>query len=464
MLLKGLCISFKEFLLEMETTLQEKDQIREIINNLLKNDKEWFDTHAITVGDKGPYWILNYSQSEKNDYNRLVRGMVVAKPPLNFNGDPLTLIRSFPFIRFFNHGESQASPINFANSEMLEKLDGTMVGIFFPHKDPSRPEFHTRRMVSTHEDDMEKSITTFDGKTDKFLPAIKNFVDKLHFNESDVYFTYVFEFLHEISYVVTKYKPSQYGLYLLGARNIGTHKELTEDKLDEVAKRINAFRPRRWNAVANHSEIASMFKIASADTPDFEGFVFRDKHNGSRVKVKDPAYVEKHHLIDSSSYKRLIPLVLKGEEGEIVAYFPHVKEKIEKFKEAYQKYLEKVFEKIKYWQEKDLSKKDLAVELLGKTPLPKWQLRLNRIQGNVSPNVSKEKDDFIKGVILSFYEIKNKNELKEKIDKRLREIALGINYDSPSGKDREIVGNPKRLIDLIGLNDTDEETNSVGEI
>ena len=45
-------------------------------------------------------------------------------------------------------GVEGADDVDFANSEMLEKLDGTMVGAFFPKGTPNEPYWHTRRMVS----------------------------------------------------------------------------------------------------------------------------------------------------------------------------------------------------------------------------------------------------------------------------------------------------------------------------
>ena len=445
----------------METTVQEKEMIRDIIRHLISGDKKWFDENLIIVGDKGQYWILNYQQGGRNAYNRLVRGMVVQKPAPGFNGDPLSLIRSFPFIRFYNHGEGDAAPVNFHNAEMLEKMDGTMVGVFFPHGEPSKPEFHTRKMMSTHDEDMGRTLTTFDGKQAKFLPAIRQFIDQLQFTKQDTTYTYVFEFLHEISYVLTKYKPHHYGLYLLGARNLATHREMNEDQLDATAKRIGAKRPRRFDAIADHAEIQKMFAQMAAETPDFEGVIFRDKVTGERVKVKDPKYVEKHHLLDNLSFKNLLPLILKGEEEETVAYFPHAKERIDKIKEAYTKYLNRTVQKVQEWQAKGLSGKELAMDMLGGVEsLPKWELRLLKAQGKPIPKTEpKEKDTFIKNAILKYIKITDEGDLKKQIDSDMRQIALGT--------PKNPTGSPKALIELIGLHDVEEEEQpktDVGEI
>lgn len=443
-------LNFKEFLIEMETTTNEKEQIRTIIRKLIEGDKSFFTSHEISVGDKGQYWILNYTPGGRTEYNRLVRGMVVAKPNAEFNNDPLKLIKSFPFIRFYNHGEKESDPINFNNSEMLEKMDGTMVGLFFPHGNVNQPEFHTRKMLSTHKDDFSRKITSFQGVEFSFLPTIKKYVDSLKFSEQDVAYTYVFEFLHQASQVLTKYKPNQYGLYLLGARNLETHRELTEDELDIASKRIGAFRPRRFDAVSDHSEIERMFDLARLNTPDFEGFIFRDRETGKRIKVKDPRYVEKHHAIDQSGYKNLVPLILKGETEEIVAYFPHTKERINKIIAAYEEYLNKVLEKVKKWRSTGLTGRDLSVAIFGENPKSKWELRLAKNRGE-KPTERKtaEPDEFIRNMIMKYHDIENNDLLKNKIENDIREVALGKGTNN---------GDPKRFIDLIGLNTDEDQT------
>jgi len=445
-------LEFKEFLAEMQTTLQEKDLIRSIIHNLVINNKQWFDEQGVVIGNKGRYWILNYQQGTRNEINRLVRGMVVEKPKPEFNGDLLSLIRSFPFTRFFNHGEEDAAHVNFSNSDMLEKMDGSMVAVFFPHKDQKHPEFHTRKMMSTHDEDNSRSLTTFDGKEAKFIPTIRKYVNALRFQEQDVNYTFVFEFVDEISYVLTKYQPHQYGLYLLGARNIQDHRELSENELDRIAVRIGSKRTRRFDTVSDHSEIQKMLDLAAAETPDFEGYVFRDKTTGNRVKVKDSRYVEKHHLLDSLSYKNLIPLILKGEAEEIVTYFPHAKKRIEKFKKTFADYIEKTVKIVQKWQASGLNKRDLSIEIHGGvSPLPRWQMRLSKNK-DVKKTTPKEENSLVRNLILKTYDTHNEKDLYDRIKHELKLIALGHNND----------GHPKELIQLIGLHD--EDVTDTGEI
>jgi hypothetical protein len=411
----------------METTALEKEQLKTIIKKLIAGDKDWLNRQEILWGDKGLYWVVNYRQGDRNEYNRLVRGMIVKKPMPGWRGDPLELIKSFPFTRFYNQHEKEADHVNLSNAEMLEKLDGSMVGVFFPTRDPNDPHWHTRKMVSTHEPDMEKVVGGFHGTEYKLMPLIGKYVKSLKFDEGDTHYTYVLEFIHDATAVLTKYKKEQYGLYLLGARNVVTHKEPNEDRLDHIAAKIGAYRPRRWDSVADQDEIHRMMKEISEETPDFEGFVFRDKATGKRIKLKDPDYVKLHHLLGQLSFKHLVPLWLEGEIEEILAYFPHAKERVDEIEEKYNKYIDKAVEAIKFWRDKKLDRKSLALQIFGKDGL---------------------EDHFLRSQIMRLYQEPDDAKIKQGIKKTLKEVALG------RGKGD---GSPKKLMKIIGLEDDEPE-------
>lgn len=455
-----LTLHFRRFLVEMQTTADEKQKIREIIQHLIDGDRQWISDHWILAGNKSGYWVLNYLQGPRNEYNRLVRGMVVQQPPAGWKGDPLSLIKSFPFTRFFNQGEKDGASINFGNAEMLEKMDGTMVGVFFPDGNSANPQYHTRKMVSSDTQDMGRTLTTFGGKQFKFMPIIGQYVKSLKFSPEDVEYTYVFEFIHEASYVLTKYAPEQFGLYLLGARHLPSHKELTEQQLDVLANKIGSKRPRRWDAMASHEEIAAMMKELSQSTADFEGFVFRDRDTGNRLKSKDPDYVRKHHMIDDAkSIKRLLPIILNGEEDEVIAYHPHAAPRVQEIKQAYDQYLDMVTAKVKEWQAKGLSGQQLALALFGTNPLSKWEIRAKQQRGEkVQKAQAAEPDEFVREAIMNFinkHKVTDEKQIHAMLDAKLKQIALGQGTNA---------GSPMRVMDIIGLKDEEEDVPDIGEI
>lgn len=306
------------------------------------------------------------------------------------------------------------------------------------------------------------------------MPLIGQYVKKLNFNEEDVEYTYVFEFIHDATQVLTKYKEKDYGLYLIGARNIFTHNELDENRLDHLAARLGCRRPRRWDSIASQDEINKMFAIIAEKTEDFEGFVFRDRKTGKRVKVKDPKYVEKHHLLGDLSYKKLIPRIFEGEEEEIIAYLPQAKEKIDLIKDKMREYIEYAAKRVMYWQESGLKGKELSQKLFGKRLLSKWEERLLKMQDQKVPNVKPaEKDDLVKNIVLQNQK-KNLNlkEIKELIFNKLRDVALGEEHqrvalakeiekkkqENPDVWIRNDInpGNPGKVMEILGISENDD--------
>lgn len=327
---------------------------------------------------------------------------------------------------------------NFFANDIL--VHNSMVSIFFPNKNPNNPEFHTRKMLSTHGPDMNMNMRTFSGENVTYLKIIKSYVNKLKFSQKDVENTYVFEFIHSTSKVVTKYTPDQFGLYLIGGRNLITHEEYSESDLNKIAHEINSKRPRLFQAIADHNEITKMFKKAAESTPDFEGFIFRDKKTGSRVKVKDPNYVKKHHVLEKTNIKSLIPVVLNNEENEVLSYYPDVLPKIKLIKEKIKQFKKELLEKVLYWKDKNLDKSTLASMFFAKKTGNRWNTTSEKPKYKEEPEVR---------YFIMKHVNKSKDQIQEEIDKEINTMVFGFNTN---------FGNIKRFMELVGIEDNDEPT------
>lgn len=408
----------------------ELQQLRTIIRKLIVGDETFFDNQEISWDVKGDYWVLNYGLKGRTQYNRLCRGLVIKKPK-NFLWGwlfPLKLIASFPFTRFFNHGESYVNSqgekciagLDFATSTMVEKLDGTMVGVFFPQS--SKPQWHTRRMISTHEVDMQMKIAGFHNeKLFSLMSLIGDYVDILHFEDAPTNYTYIFEFIHENNRVVTQYGSVWNGLWLLGMRNLETLEEVTDQQLlDRVAKKIGCCRPKIFEVQHNKIEqIKVIMNEYEEFVENFEGVVFIDLQ-GNRLKLKRVEYVELHHMLGELSYKHLTPKILTGEEDEIIAYFPHAKILVDKFKQHYEDFCKVVVSRIRYWKGLKLDRKTLAFQVITQ-------------RGETVP--------FIQCAIMKSFERKDE-EIEVEVDQALRMIGLGF------GKQE---GNINKILELIDL-------------
>jgi hypothetical protein len=364
-------LDFRKFLMTEEVgglTTDDQDALQTIIDHVVSGDEEFFNNNSITVKVKPPYWILNYIQgAPTNKYSLLTRGLVINQ----YTGQ----VVSMPFKRFGNFGEDLGgykSVVDIAKSEILEKLDGSMLGVAFPDGDPSRPIWHTRKMISSHEPDMNFRGRDFAGNEHALLQQAGQYVKQLLFESKDVDKTFIFELINSERPVITKYTPSQLGLYLIGVRSLKTWKEYTEDELDNTAKRIGARRPRRWGVKGNQAEIKAMMD-QFAD--DFEGFVLRQSDTGDRAKLKKKEYMERHKLIGKTNYRNLIPLWLQGETSEIVTYLPETGKKFAIIDRAFQQKVQEMTQMVRYYNVMT-TKKDLAqIMVLEKVP--------NLIQGFV---------------------------------------------------------------------------------
>ncbi len=335
-----------------------QDKLNVIVQKL-KNDPKWFDDNGIIVKEKGDYYILNYHQfAPKNEYNVLTRGLVISK-----NGT----IVSCPFFRFFNYGEPTAAQVDFSDSDVLEKLDGSLVGVFFPLGDVENPAWHFRSLLSTHQKDRDFAIKGFVlGDESPLLMEVEPYLKKVNFKKAigyDIrYFTLVFEFISHANAVITKYEEDQFGLYLIGTRYNPTLHELNEEALDALANTLGVRRPRRWKA-DSYEEVLSMM----ANFPkDYEGFVIRDRWTGARIKIKSEDYLRRHRLLTKLNYKNLIPLYFQGERGEIEAYFPQTKQIFDEIQEANETFVQKAVSVLNHWKDKKVSRKDVALGIVGK--------------------------------------------------------------------------------------------------
>lgn len=232
---------------------------------------------------------------------------------------------------------------------MVEKLDGMMIGVFF---DNGTPHWHTRKTLSSSPDDLKLASAAGCGVTTPFLELVGEHVHDLRWDNADKNRTYVFEFVHKLTCGTTEYHGHQAGLYLIGSRDVRSFVESHENGLDSIANQIGVRRPRLWNALNERTEIESMMAKMRNETPGFEGFVFRDRGSGKRIKVKDPEYVKVSHMLGEISYKRLIPLYLKGETEEVVAYFPGAKPRLDEIEQLVTRYLDRLVDACITWRDR----------------------------------------------------------------------------------------------------------------
>lgn len=260
--------------------------------------------------------VLNYRIDSKPKYHPIVqecRGLILSLP--NFN----VLSRSFD--RFYNYQEGDAhEEFDWNNCKVCPKLDGSLINYYY---DGYKWVFATRGTAYA------EGTTEFG---DSFHSLIEEAVKDYSFKSNlDPENTYIFELTSPFNRVVVQYTDVK--LTLLAVRNKYSGVHVDYDILGSVFPYIfpaecgiELVKSFDFN---NPDDIIDF--VESKKATDQEGVVAFDNCTQQRIKIKSSEYVALHHLRGEFSKKSFITLLLKGEEGEFLSYFPEYKDKIAPF-------------------------------------------------------------------------------------------------------------------------------------
>jgi len=234
-------------------------------------------------------------------------------------------VMSLAFRKFFNAEESNAAKIDWNTAKVLEKLDGTMIQVYWDWYE----EKWFAATTGTAEGEGEvnnKNGTTFN---DLFWDTLNN---KYIFNECllNKDLIYVFELTTPYNIVVKPHGESS--ATLLTVRNRETLVELSGKDLQMVAISLGV--PLVKSFDINASNIGHLLKTFEGMPWSEEGYVVRDG-NDNRVKVKNPAYVAVHHLKGKTAEHNILTIVKTNEIEEFAATFPERTEELNRLKEGY---------------------------------------------------------------------------------------------------------------------------------
>lgn len=224
---------------------------------------------------------------------------------------------SYPYGKFFNHGEGHASAVDWNTARVYEKLDGSLTTLFH-----YAGEWH----VATSGSPGASGPVNLTQKTFKQLFWETFEKNGYSLDKVNTDLCYMFELMTPENRVVVPHK--EYKLVLHGARNRVTYEEYRPD----------------WHAAWNGWECVETYDVADLDGVltmadslkglESEGFVVCDS-DFNRVKIKAKSYVALHHLKDSLSLRRLVETVQANEGSEFLQYFPEFRELYENVKTRY---------------------------------------------------------------------------------------------------------------------------------
>lgn len=238
------------------------------------------------------------------------RGLVL------YEDDP-TYPVCMPFRKFFNIEEPRAARIDWSTSRLLHKMDGSLMMLYYDHRVGDwRVASSGHPTAGGSYGDADTTFAQVFWQT--FFTGVADMPPAPMTEMDDIW--YFFELCRPDNRIVVRYDEPQ--LPLIGARRRAGLQELS---IEEMRKHSGRF---GWSTVpsAPRSGIKSkvMRMAAETDPLQLEGFVVVDEEF-NRVKIKNPRYVEIHHLRGQRSPRAVIDLWKMGEVDEVLAHFPELR-------------------------------------------------------------------------------------------------------------------------------------------
>lgn len=257
-------------------------------------------------------------------------------------------VLSLAFRKFFNSEEGNAHKIDWNTARVLEKLDGTLIQLYW---DEYKGKWFAGT-TGTAEGEGEvnnKMGTTFN---DLFFQTVTEKYN-LDLNKLDKGYSYIFELTTPYNIVVKPHGESS--ATLLTIRDLETLSEFSYNALLDFGRLTNLPVVKSFDLNAN--DVGALIRTFENMPWSDEGYVVVDA-NFNRVKIKNPAYVAVHHLKGKTAEHNIITIVKSNEIEEFGATFPERKEELIKLKVNYDNLLIKlntVWEELKFRKPKNIT-------------------------------------------------------------------------------------------------------------
>ena len=268
-------------------------KILEFIENNTDSWEEKLNARLIRISRNGDLACFKY-MAEADFSDPLVceaRGIMIDVVQLS--------VVCWPFDKFFNVQEQYAADIDWNSARVLEKIDGSMIKLFW-YKGAWR--FATSSTC-------DAGNAPVPGYKDLSYADIINKAEniaEIPFDKLNKDYTYVFELVSPFTQVVIRYDVTL--LFFLAARNNKTGEE-ADNELPEFKK------PESYLLTTLKDCMEAADNLNDGEDIEKEGFVVVDaRHN--RVKIKSPAYVAMHRMSTNRVFtaKRMAELFCSGED------------------------------------------------------------------------------------------------------------------------------------------------------
>lgn len=325
------------------------------IIEFMKNHKNWEELltkkpYCLKVNRHNGYILLKYDQIHSDfslDIVKEARGIIIKEECYK--------VVCFPFIKFFNIDETYADKIDWNTAKVQEKIDGSLIKLWCDEKNGIKTwNVSTNGCIDAFACDLGTDICPYKTFGELFM-SVFNFRT---FQKMNPNYTYMFELVSPYTKIVVDYPRTK--IYHLGTRDNISGKELEED--------IGVTKPKLYPLKTEEEIRETVNKLPFNE----EGYVVVDK-NYHRVKVKSPAYVNAHRLINNNVINtvKVLDLIIQNEQEEFLSYFPEYKNVFKNIERRYlnfRKRLKTIEERILKLKKKAKDRKDFAIKLIKRMP------------------------------------------------------------------------------------------------
>lgn len=278
------------------------------IVDFIKTHSNWEELltsspYNLTIKRDGKLILFKYNQID-SDFNEEIcceaRGLILEEGTWK--------VVRFAFKKFFNLGESFAAKIDWDSAVGNEKLDGSIISVFF---------YDGKWRIATN-----STINAFQaelggiGPYKTFGELFESVLPLSTFTNYNKHRCWTFELVSPYNKVVIDYPEAK--VYLLSVRDMDSLEELGLNAVEMLADANGLTVPQRYN-LNNEEE----YRQLVASMPEgHEGIVVRDK-NGERVKIKTLLYFQLHRTANNGklTLERIIDLIKTNDTDEFLAYF-----------------------------------------------------------------------------------------------------------------------------------------------
>jgi len=245
-------------------------------------------------------YLLKYNQIESNISLPMVqacRGIIVDK---DNDWKPVC----YPYNKFFNYLETHAFPVNWANSQVFEKLDGSLCQLYYYND-----MWH---IATSGSPDASGSVNMGEFTFKELFWRVWKELDYDLPKQTDK--CYFFELMTKHNRIVISHPNDR--LVLHGARDMNHYQELWPQQ-------VVAEQNLNWEVVQTYnfnSKEEVLDNVANMNGLEQEGFVVCDR-NFNRVKVKCKDYVRLHYVVSGMTTRKMLQIIQKAESEEWLVHF-----------------------------------------------------------------------------------------------------------------------------------------------